>query len=242
MSVNFCPEIQWTNNPLLLPASLFNIKVPNALSASHVRAPKFVDVAGMQRARQSTSVRNQPGPMIGVGGLVTNDFNLRLTGFKRLWRRLPSTHGPCKFQFSGGNLHLDLTLSVYILNTFKPIPGNVITDKLFSAIYGHELLHVLDNIDILTNWLLPKLKSQPTVSSYLIQSKTVNFGRSRDPIAQVENNFHSYIYKKLQTEIRNLFLTENNRRGARRDSPREYQHVQKEIDALRIQQINQVSP
>ena len=108
MSVTFCPRIHWPKNDLLLPADLFGVQVPSGLSEFHVRAPNFVDIAGMQRLLTSSIARSSSLGLAITNGTVPRELEVHFADPIKQWRRLsvadkqPATHGPCQFQFLGG--------------------------------------------------------------------------------------------------------------------------------------------
>lgn len=245
MSVNFVPNIIWSDNDLLLPADWFNVQVPTGLSDFHVRSPNYVDVTRMSRlSRVGTAARVGAGGQLAlVNGMVTNDLQVRFNNIVRQWRCTPvggpaSRQGPGQFQFQGGDVHLDLSLGIYILNTNKPNLQDDLSIDIFAAVYSHELLHVLDEIDIVRNWLPRQLLSEPTIDRYLVQAQPYTYGRQSQPIAQVEQEFRAYIQNTLQTAVHNVWAVEANRRQGLRDAPAQYRIVQERIDTLRSRQIN----
>jgi hypothetical protein len=243
MSVVFKNKIKWPRNQLLLPASLFGVNVPAGLARIHVREPNYVDVNGMQAVLRSSTVRSSNTSLGSLGGLVTSSLNVRFANPARQWCRLPAigggraTDAPSQFRFSGGDVFLELTLGIYILNTNQP-GSDPISVQIFSEVYSHELLHVLDETRTLANWLQSSVTTLPDVSSYLIRARPFTYGRPGQPISIVETAFHTYIQSRIQSEIENSWATEHNRHQALRDSPAQYSIVQERIDALRIRQIN----
>ena len=243
MSVNFVPKIIWSNNDLLLPAELYRVTVPTALAGFHVRAPNFVDVPGMSRVARSATARAGAGGQLAiVNGLVTNDLQVRFDNMARQWRCTPlggptSRQGPGQFQFQGGDVFLDLSLGIYILNINEPNDDEISVD-IFAAIYSHELLHVLDEIDIVRNWLTPMLLADPTIARYLVQAQSYVYGTQSQSIAQVEQEFHTFIQNTIQTAVHNIWAVEANRRQGIRDAPAQYSIVQQQVDTLRARQIN----
>jgi hypothetical protein len=198
----------------------------------------------MSRLSRSGAARTGAGGMLGtVNGLVTNGIQVRFENIRTQWRCTPaggagSRQGPGNFQFQGGNVYLDLSLAVYILNTNEPDPTDEISVDIFSAVYSHELLHVLDEIDIVRNWLPPRLLNEPMISRYLVQGQTFTYGTPTQSIAQTEEQFRVYIQNAVQTEVHNFWATEANRRQGLRDAPAQYAIVQSQIDSLRARQIN----
>jgi hypothetical protein len=228
-----------------MPAEYFDVQVPAGLADFHVRAPNFVDVAGMSAAsRAGSSARVGAGGQLAiVNGLVTNDLQVRFENFARQWRFTPqggptSRQGPGQFQFLGGNVLLVQSLGIYILNTNEPNPSDQLSVGIFSAVYSHELLHVLDEIDIVRNWLPPRLNTEPTIARYLVQAQTYAYGTASQTIVQVEREFQTYMQNTLQTAVHNIWAVEANRRQALRDAPAEYRIVQERVDQLRTRQIN----
>lgn len=245
MSVNFVPNIIWSHNDLLLPADLYGVTVPTGLSGFHVRAPNYVDVTGMSRlSRSGTAARTGAGGGLAlVNGMVTNDLQVRFDNIVRQWRCTPvggasSRQGPARFEFQGGDVHLDLSLGIYILNINQPEARDQLTVDIFAAIYSHELLHVLDEIDIVRNWLTPRLLAEPTIARYLVQAQPYVFGTQSQTLAQVEQDFRAFIQTTIQTAVHNVWAVEANRRQGIRDAPAEYRIVQERVDTLRSRQIN----
>ncbi len=197
-----------------------------------------------QQLRSRNAVYTGSGRGMGiVTGLVTSELRVRFENIKRQWRSSPaggadSRQGPGRFNFNGGKVFLDLTLGVYILNTVEPIPTHDLSIEIFAEVYGHELLHVWDCIDILNNWLTSRIETEPSVAQYLVRGETYTYGRSSESIAEVESGFYAYIQNTLQTEVHNLFAVEANRRSNLRDAPAEYDSVQQRLNDLRARQIN----
>jgi hypothetical protein len=244
MGFNFVPNIKWSSNPNPLPAELSaGVQVPQGVANSDVRAPNFVDVAGMSRLLQSQMARGAAGEqMKKVDGLVTKEFQARFDNTAKQWRCTPlagptSRQGPGKFQFQGGNVFLNHSLGIYLLNTHQPIPKDQISLDIFSVVYSHELLHVLDETDILKNWLNQKLRAEPTISRYLVQAQPFVYGNQSQPIDQVEREFHAQIQNTIETPAFNVWATESNRRKDLRDSPSEYKIVQDRVNELRSKYV-----
>lgn len=245
MSVNFVPNVIWSNNDLLLPADLFGVTVPTGLSSFHVRSPNYVDVTGMSRVLRSgtVAVGGAGGQLGTVNGLVTREIQVRFSDITRQWRCTPlggpsSGQGPGRFQFQGGDVYLDLSLGIYILNTNQPSSQDQLSVDIFAAVYSHELLHVLDEIDILRNWLPSKLLVEPIIANYLVQAKPYVYGNQSQPIALVEQEFRTFIQNRMTNDAHNAWAAETTRRKDIRDAPSQYKIVQDQVDALRIRQIN----
>lgn len=231
-------EVKWPSNGFMLRTSQYNISVPNGVPNSALRLPNYVDVPGMSAALRSGSTLAQSGGgQLGtVNGLVTSQITLRFADTHRQWKSRPlgaANMGPVEFTFQGGKVHIDLSLGIYVLNTAKPLPGDKISEQIFSVVYSHELLHVLDNVEMLDKWFLPLLKQNRAVDEYLMQKKPFVFGRTVDPSQKLAAEFPAFITNKIETEAHNLWAVEANRRQAIRDAPAEYRKVQSKVDDLR---------
>jgi len=242
MAVTFRSQIRWPKNDLLLPADLFDVSVPSGLGLMDVRSPKFVDVTEMMRLTPNTSP-SVSGSLAMVEGLVKPELTVSFSNPASQWRRSPvsgvnANRGPCQFQFTGGEVLLDLTLEIYLLRTAEYNPDDDLSVQIFARLYEHELLHVLDAVEILKNWLPPRLNTEPTVVRYLIQSQSYTYGTPSMSVSQVEKEFQAFITKTIHVAVRNMWATESNRRGALRDAPAQYKIVQDKVDNLRARQIN----
>jgi hypothetical protein len=244
MSVSYRPRFFWPQNQLRLPDSLYLVNVAPGLSPVHLRAPRYVDIAGMTRAAQSDVQRSMGWQVGSVNGRVTRNFEPHFVDPASQWRRLPpphgrpGTHGPCHFQFTGGEVFLDLTLGIYILNTCQPVPDQPLTIEIFSAAYSHELLHVLDEVDIVNTWLVQRLNADQELTRTLGRSEPFSHGTERQTAAEVEPNFRSYIQTYLHDHIYAIWVRESNRRGALRDTAEEYRRVDERIQELRARLSN----
>src|SRR5262249_58735675 len=107
------------------------------------------------------------------------------------WRKSPipgptdTGRGPYQFQFTGGDVFLDLDLGIYIATTGEPDPIDDLSVQIFATLYSHELLHVLDETDILNNWLIPQVNSDSTVVRSLIRAEPFVYGTPRQLAAEL---------------------------------------------------------
>jgi hypothetical protein len=247
MSVTFRPNIDWPNNDLLIPAQLFNIKVPPGLGAFDVRDPNFVDVIKMMKlAKDDKTVTS--GALKMTNGLVTADLKVRFADPSTQWRRssLSTTkdpnRGPFQYQFAGGDVFLDLALSIYLLKSVEYDPADDLSVQIFARLYEHELLHVVDHVDLINNWLASHLNSDSDVARYLVRGEPYVYGTPSMVAAQVEREFQAFIDNTIQVAIFNVWAREANRRQALRDAPAQYKIVQDKVDDLRARQINRPHP
>jgi hypothetical protein len=243
MGVTFRRRITWPKNDLLLPAELFNVNVPPGLGSMDVRAPNFVDMTKMMQLDPGAG-SSSSGSLAITEGLVKSNVTVSFPNPAAQWRRSPApgvkdtNHGPCQFQFSGGEVLLDFTLEIYLLDTANFDPKDDLSVQIFACLYEHELLHVLDALDIANNWLTPRLNTEPTVARYLVQGQPYVYGTPSMVLAQLEKEFQTFIGNTIQVAIFNLWATESNRREHLRDAPAQYQIVQDKVDELRARQIN----
>lgn len=243
MGVTFRRRITWPKNDLLLPAELFNVNVPPGLGSMDVRAPNFVDMTKMMQLDPGAG-SSSSGSLAITEGLVKSNVTVSFPNPAAQWRRSPApgvkdtNHGPCQFQFSGGEVLLDFTLEIYLLDTANFDPKDDLSVQIFACLYEHELLHVLDAVDIANNWLTPRLNTEPTVARYLVQGQPYVYGTPSMVLAQLEKEFQTFIGNTIQVAIFNLWATESNRREHLRDAPAQYQIVQDKVDELRATQIN----
>ena len=241
MSVNFIPNITWSNNPELLSAKNYDIKTPPGLGNTNVRKPLFVDVPGMEGLTRQGAAKGDAGQHSGrVNGLVTKDIKIRFEDTHRQWRCTPvggtgAKCGPGSFKFQGGSIFLDLILGIYIFNVYQPTETDEISKKLFALLYGHELLHVWDEIDILNNIVMKNLTEQPLIKRYLVNGEPFIYGNNKQIIAQIEREFHPLIQDRIETEVFNLKSEESDKRQKRRDSPTEYKAINERVMELQSQ-------
>lgn len=233
MNVVYTPRVQWAENKLLLDAKKYKVKVPTALKDDQVRTPNFVDVTVMSTKLRERAVGSEGGGLSLVNGLVTRNLEIHFSDPATQWKRLStSSTGPGKFQFQGGEISLDLSLAVYVLDHLKPDPKDAISGKIFAVIYGHELLHVLDENETVRNWLPGQLSGDKEISDLL--EKPYTFGRSSDSITVLEPEFHEFMRQRIETRAFNKhWAPKTNEKKGVRDAPEEYAKVQDEVDTLR---------
>ncbi|MDI1242238.1 MAG: hypothetical protein PSX80_09995 [bacterium] len=231
-------EVKWPSNGFMLRTSQYKIDVPNGVPSSALRMPNYVDVSGMSAALRSGSTLAQGagGQLGSVNGLVTSQLTLRFADQAKQWKSRcvgEPNRGPVEFTFQGGKVHFALALGIFVLNPNKPSPGDEVSDRIFSVIYSHELLHVVDNLDMLNNWLPPRLKQIRVIDEYLIRRKPYLYGRAVDSLDGLTREFPEFVRNKIETEAHNLWAVEANQRQAIRDAPQEYGKVQGQINDLR---------
>jgi hypothetical protein len=222
---DFKPNITFENESGL-PSD--DIKVPTGLSSSSVPGPTYVTPARMVELHQGST--SGAGHNLGiVHGLTTAELSVRFPDFSRQWVQV-STGVPGRFwQFRGGDIYLDLSITVYVLEGDRPDSKDPISGQIFKIIYQHELLHVADEVDLVTEWMAAEAYRDHMVERYLTNAQTVD-----DSMLQTwfrGDHFADW----LRTGV---WTPEHNRRGGIRDAPKEYAALQDQINALRRKQIN----
>ena len=228
---DFKPRLTFGNDSLL-PVSLYGIRIPHGLSPSDVRSPNFVSPAvmvSMLRAPQS-----HHGTGLGVThGLTTADFKVSFADFAQQWRQIRNGRSAPFWQFYGGDVYLDLTITVHVLEGDRPQPKDDLSSRLFAIIMEHELLHVADEIDIINKWVPANLYRDDMVLKYLTNAQPVDD-------AMFRSWFQGDGFSKWLND--GFWALEHTRRGRVRDSPAQYAQLQSQIDDLRIKMINRPSP
>ena len=228
---NFKPRIRFGND-LLLPASLYGIRIPHGLSPSDVPAPNFVSPAVMVSMLHAPQSHHRTG--LGVThGLTTADFAVSFPNIAQQWRQIRNGRSALFWQFYGGDVYLDVTITIYVLEGDRPQPNDDLSRRLFAIIMEHELLHVLDEIDIVSRWMPTNVYRDDMVLKYLSNAEPVDNAM-----------FHSWFKGNgFSNWLRGGFWApEHARRGGVRDSPAQYALLQRQIDDLRIEMINRPSP
>ena len=228
-----CPRYAFKPNirhgqDLLLPASLFRITVPPGLSSFDVRTPHYISPTDMiNRLRQPRSTHS--GSLGVVHGLTVAALSVQFSNLTQQWRQVGGSGGRRQWQFQGGDVLLNLDLEVFVLEGDRPQPNDPESVQIFAIIMSHELLHVADEIDIVTNWLPSRLYADRFVQRHLSNAQPIDDGMYQRWF--VGSEFQNWVHNSL-------WAPEHNRRGNRRDAPAEYRQLNNAIDQLRITQIN----
>jgi hypothetical protein len=244
MGVTFRRRISWPENDLLFPAELFNVTVPPGLCSMDVRVPNIVDINKMNQLSSGAGYSSSSGGLSSAYGFVNPKLTAIFPNPAAQWRRTPapgaknSDYGPCQFQFTGGEVILDLTLEIYVITAAEIDPNDDLSVQIFACVYEHELLHVVDALDIVNNWLPPRLNMEPDVARYLGQGQPYVYGTSTMRASQLEKEFRTSTTNPLQASIFNLWATESNRRESLRDTPAQYKIVSDKVNALQGRQAN----
>ncbi len=234
MGVVFRPRINWPKNELLLPARLYGVQVPAGLADIHVRDPKYVNSGVMFRLSRSNELA------AWRYGLVDTDLKVTFRHPAAQWHRSPpggrdTGHGPYVFQFTGGDVFLDLDLAIYILDIIKPNPTDDVSVKVFALAYDHELLHVIDEVNIIhDSHLIAEIMALPPVQMYLVRAQPFVYGTPQQSAAELSiSEFVNKGLEYLKVAIVNKYTVKHNEATARRDTQENYRRLQQKIDELR---------
>lgn len=227
----FKPRISFGND-LLLPAAMYGIRVPPGLPSTSVPAPNFIDPTTMVSLLRSGDGGH--GPSLGVThGLTRTEFAVTFPNPARQWRQVRTSAAVPSWQFQGGDVFFDTTITVYVLEGDRPQTNDDLSRQLFAIIMEHELLHVLDEIDIVSRWMAPEASKDDKVLKYLSNAEPVDNAMFQSWFRG--NGFSNWLKD-------GLWAPEHNRRGSIRDDPLQYAALQRQIDDIRIQMINRPSP
>jgi len=78
--------------------------------------------------------RLEPRKLPAPAGLTVAEADVEVPGVERLG----GSGGSTQWKFKGGDIVLNVTISVYIIDKYAPVPA------IFKVIMEHEYLHVLD--------------------------------------------------------------------------------------------------
>lgn len=223
-----CPVFEFRprivhRNETPLDVERYGIGLPPSLPAEHPREPTFVTPERMLALlRVGQSQRSAAGIGI-VHGLTRAEFSLRFDDFERQWRRVTSGAHPA-WVFQGGDVYFELAIEVFVLEGDRPDPDDPVSERIFGLIMEHELLHVADEIDIVSDWMPPRAYADRMVRRYLADARPVHQRMFRAWFRT--DQFEEWLEQ-------GLWAREHNRRKSLRDSPEEYGALQKQIDDLR---------
>jgi hypothetical protein len=215
-------------NSVVVPRARYGIKPPKGLTASDLRLPKFVKREEMMKLLAGTQ-KNNPGQLASVHGLVTAELAVLFPDIDRQWRRGNDARSGVWWTFQGGDVVLQLTISVHVLDDDRPRDKDRLSQKLFAVIWEHELLHVLDDIEIVRDWLPGQAREDEWTKKYLVEAQELP-----------ETAFDHFVRKdNLTPWLRDgPWLPERNRRAGIRDSAANYAHLSDEINSIRSQMAN----
>ena len=228
---HFRPRISFGND-VPLAAATSGVQVPPGLPSTSVRAPTFVDPTTMVSMLQSADSGHGRGLGV-VHGLTVTEFAVTFPNPAQQWRQV-RTGAPLPFwQFQGGDVFFDTTITVYVLEGDRPQTNDDLSRQLFAIIMEHELLHVFDEIDIVSRWIPAEACRDDKVLKYLTNAEPVDDAMFRSWFRG--RGFSNWLKD-------GLWVPEHNRRKSIRDAPHEYATLQSRIDDIRVQMTNRPSP
>src|SRR5262245_683364 len=229
MRYQFKPRISFRNNQLLS-APMYGVRLPAGLPSTSAPAPNFVDPTTMVSLLRSASGGHGRG--LGVThGLTTTEFAVTFSNAAQQWRQVTTGTAVPRWQFQGGDVFFDTTITVYVLEGDRPQTNDDLSRRLFAIIMEHELLHVLDEIDIVSRWMAPEADRDEKVVKYLANAEPVD-----------NSMFNSWFRGTGFSEwLKGLWAPEHNRRGGVRDAAHQYAALQRQIDDIRIRITNRPS-
>jgi hypothetical protein len=207
----FVPRVSFESAKKLAFAD-YNIALPAGLTGSDVPEPVFATKQKIE------SLLHTPSKI--VSGLVTAKFSLSFANLVSQWKQLPQKSGPSKWQFQGGEVYLQSLIGLYLLEDRKPQKNDSRSRSIFRIIMEHELEHVLDDMEIVKTWLPAFAYKDDIVDRYLGQGQMMD-----------DSMFQQFIKgPKLQAWLEGPWQDERNRRKNLRDSPQEYDRLQREFN------------
>ena len=187
--------------------------------------PKILPHADLQIRAGGTSVTSVGS---GVNGLTEPAFSVSFESPRTQWAKDQSG----MWQFQGGNVVVRLDLLILVTDKYE---GESYRNDVVALIMTHELKHWQDNVDIVTTWLPPKLKTHADIKRLLIDDGKGQPAR----LSQAEyDKWFTQVNPetegtKWEDAIIDTYIAERDRRDQRRDSSNEYQTYSSNISALR---------
>lgn len=209
-------------NELLTPHTLYGIQLPQGLDI--MPFPIFLPAAELFQRCPNRSMGTNVGV---VGGCVKSEFSVEFEDINRQWRIERGRRN--RRTFIQGPIFLNLRLTLYLREDYDPRVNPPYGRQYFQVVMEHEALHVLDETDIINNWLPRNITGNVRyVREHLINRQPVDEGMFR----------HWYIGNGLTREIQQLWARERNARHHRRDNPQAYASYRRRISAINIRSTN----
>ena len=222
----FKPRISFGDQPRLN-AQKYGVNVPPGLP-EELPEPQFIEPARMVFMLHEQQSGAGKGLSVVHGLTVARDFAVTFQNPARQWRKHLRGNGPPVWQFQGGVVYLDITLEIFVLQGDRPTAGEALSGHLFATIFEHELLHVVDEIDIVRNFLPGRLIRDGKVRQYLVDAQPIDDVTFRN----------WFLTTGFSNWLKGDWVDEHNRRQAIRDAPAEYAKLQRTIDDIRVQMTN----
>ncbi len=197
--------------PAKVDVGKYKIELPPGLAAADAPAPEFVDRKGLD------ALLGKPRP--SVKGVAKAKFSISYANLNQQWRQIPSRSGPPQWQFMGGEVYFDSTVSIHILDEYKPRDNDKASITRFRLIVQHELEHVLDDADLVRTFMPQEVLKESMVQRYFLQNQPM------------DNSMFEYFIRgpKLREYFEPTWMLERNKRAEKRDSPEEYNRLMREM-------------
>ena len=192
------------------------IGVPAGVEA---RQPFYASLAGIVQVRQARQRRfgyQEDGGLGGIAaGFTDTDLTVAFADFARSWQRDGEV-----WKFLGGALVLTLAVGVHIDERTRQAGRR----RCLEMILEHELLHVRDEIDIVTNWLPAAALADSFVRASLTAAARVPAAHFDAWIRGSGDGGGSDLERRLQRE---LYIAESGTRAAtlHRQRPKDTQRI-----------------
>jgi hypothetical protein len=164
----FVPRVRYLNQGAPPANSAPNV-IPQRLQ------PIFISDTEMQRRTPVAMSRMiQQGMMGTTFGLTVPSFSLNYLNFNQQWQSSirPGTRMQ-QWVFQGGDVYLDLEIGVYV---DQSVSRARLRDRMLRMIMPHELLHVRDAIEIITQIMPTRLLAHPVVRDNLVNPQPMDEG------------------------------------------------------------------
>ncbi len=217
MSINnpFVGRVQFMND-LLTPTSLYNIQLPQGLDI--MPFPTFLNASELYQRCPYRGVGANVGT---VGACLKSELSIDFENISQQWR----TDGDRRSRrvFVQGPIYLTLRLTLYLRSDYNPSTNPPFGRQYFQVVMEHEALHVLDETDIINNWLPRNIIGNVRyVREHLLNRQPVEEGMFQ----------HWYMGNGLTNEIHQLWAREKNQRHHRRDNDQAYASYRQRLEEI----------
>ncbi len=207
-------------NELLTPSSLYGIQLPPGLSV--MPFPRFMNATSL--ARTCTGGGIQGGGLGVANACLKAELAISFQNISRQWRIADGRR-----IFVQGPIFLNLRLCLNMSSRYDPSSTPPYGREFFRVVMEHEALHVLDETDIILNWLPNNVLGNVRYArEHLINRSPVNEGMFQ----------HWYRGNGLEREIRSFWAREKNRRHRLRDNPQAYEPYQHRLEEIEVRMVN----
>ena len=144
----FIPRITY-GNPSLLPSGL-GIRPPAGMPAGAMLLPNYVSPAELVRLRSSQQDYTS-GSLAITHALVAPIYTMNFEALR--WQTLDNG----RVRFVEGAVRLDLNLTIYMDRNYPHNSENRFIRGIFAEIMNHELEHMADEINVVTEYMPGRL-------------------------------------------------------------------------------------